>query len=660
MAGFSKIADGFALDSPENVDFSEDLVVCSKGSFEGDKKESVECMFNQVVSAFLSERCGGKCFKPLPPMLGNGQAVDLYKLYVVVRDKGGYEFVSENGMWGCVAKECGLSLEFGSCLKLVYVKYLDSIGEWMERTVNGKDLKDKLGDSEEVHSVNVMDSESEKDGERVHLDLESKLGDSEAVQSVRVRDFESDTRGFISGNLGKDEKDGEQLHLDLEETKSNITSGEMLCKGSKVWRFADLDEAKRNVINMLFESSEEGELDESKCQNEVQSSVQLHENERIGNDKKIDDAKTCDVNFNNNRTEDVNNRKRKREGIQGILNWVANVAKDPCNPIVGSLPERSKWKYFGNDQRWKQILLVRQAMMVKRTASSSVEQSIWQKKQKMHPAMYEDHSVSARLSRGLSFKKSQAQLCSETAYPGMQGDLEDTFGRPNLRLAESLSGLWIKNFNRKRVPVGEYFQAEVPEWDEKSCESDSKWLGTRVWPQEAKLSCNSLIERERTGLGRHDSCGCEFQGSFECVRFHVSEKKIRLKLELGMAFYHWHIDKMGEEVAFSWNKVDEIKFEAIIKLNPPSEGKCFWEEIHKLFPYKNREQLVSYYFNVFLLRRRGQQNRSIPIDISSDDDDLEFETTTNCSGQRAVKSLKPNYCSPKKTHLNFRGNSRMG
>ncbi|KAL8111310.1 hypothetical protein AgCh_019140 [Apium graveolens] len=619
-------------------------------------------MFNQIVSAFLSGSCGSECFRPLPPMLGNGQAVDLYKLYLVVRDKGGYEVVSENGMWGCVAKECGLSLEFGSCLKLVYVKYLDSIGEWMERTVNGKDLKNKLGGSEEVYGVNVMDSESEKDGERVHLDLEeSKVGDSEAIQSVRVRDFESDTRGFVFENSVKDEKDGEQMHLDLEETKSNFTSGEMLCEGSKFWRFADLDEARRSVINMLFESSEEGEVDENKCQNdEVQSIVQLHENERIKNDKMTGDAKTCDVNFNGNRTEDVHDRKRKREGILGILNWVGKVAKDPCSPVTGSLPERSKWKYFGNDHRWKQILLVRQGMMVKRTASSSVEQSIWQKKQKMHPSMYEDHSVSARISRGLSFKKSQAQSCSETAYPGMQGDLEDTFGRQNLRLAESISGLWIKNFNRKRVPVGEYFQVEVPEWDGKPCESDSKWLGTRVWPQETELSCNSLIERQCPGFGRHDSCGCQFQGSFECVRFHVSEKKIRLKLELGMAFYHWHIDKMGEEVAFSWNKVDEIKFEAIIKLNPPSQGKCFWEEIHKLFPYKKREQLVSYYFNVFLLRRRGQQNRSIPIDISSDDDDLEFETTTNCSGQRAVKSLKPNYCSPKKTHLNFRGNSKTG
>lgn len=277
----------------------------------------------------------------------------------------------------------------------------------------------------------------------------------------------------------------------------------------------------------------------------------------------------------------------------------------------------------------------------------------------MHPSMYEDHPLSAKISRGLSFKKSQAQFCSESTSPGAQGDLEDTFGfgRQNPRLAESLSGLWLKNYCRKRIPVGVYFQAEVPEWDGMSRESDSKWLGTRVWPQEKELSCDSLIERDRTGFGRHDLCACAYQGSFECVRFHVSEKRSRLKLELGMAFNHWQMDKMGEEVAFLWNKADEIIFDGIIKSNPPSQGNCFWKEIHQLFPSKNREQLVSYYFNVFLLRRRGQQNRSTPIEISSDDDDLEFETTINCSGQRAVKCPKLSYCSPKTTHLNFTGNS---
>uniref|UniRef100_A0A166FH77 ARID domain-containing protein n=1 Tax=Daucus carota subsp. sativus TaxID=79200 RepID=A0A166FH77_DAUCS len=634
MAGFSKIADGFALDSPDKVeggefnDILEDIVPFSKGFFEGDKKEDIECMFNQVVSAFLSEICGDKFSRPLPPMLGNGKAVDLYKLYSVVRDKGGYDVVSDNGLWGCVAKEFGLSFEFGSCLKLIYVKYLNSIGEWVERTLNVKDLKDKIGGGEEVQGVQVMELEmdrTEKDRGRVHLDLEeSRLGDSEEVRTEHVRDLKQDARGFVYENVAKDEKDREQMHLDLEESKSNITGGGKLCEGSKIWSFTDLDEAKRSVINMLFESSGEGELDEDKCPNdEVQSLVQFNGNEKIENDKLIDDAKTRDFNFESEGTGDFYNRKRKRECIPGLLNWVTKVARDPCNPVIGCLPERSKWKYFGNQHLWKQILFVREAMMVKRGASSSVEQSIWQKKQKMHPTMYEDYPVPAKLSRGPSFKRSQARLCSDT-----QGDSEDTF--------------------------------ELPDWDGKSCESDSKWLGTRVWPQGKELSCDSMIERNHTGVGRRDFCGCEFRGSFECVRFHVSEKRSRLKLELGLAFYHWQIDQMGEEVAFSWNKVEEIKFDEIVKSNPPSQGKCFWEEIHKLFPYKKREQLVSYYFNVFLLRRRGLQNRSIPIEISSDDDDLEFETTTNCSGHGAMKSPKFNYCSPKKTHLNFRGNPKTG
>lgn len=273
----------------------------------------------------------------------------------------------------------------------------------------------------------------------------------------------------------------------------------------------------------------------------------------------------------------------------------------------------------------------------------------------MHPAMYEDRSVSAssrcsqrilsaKISQTvLSFRKSQAQSCSESTTSDTQSALED-----------SLAGLWLKKYGHKRIPVGIHFQAEVPEWTEVASDSDLKWLGTRIWPEEEEVNRNCLIERDPTGFGRRDLCSCEFKGSFECVRSHVSERRIRLKLELGVAFYHWHIDKMGEEVALSWNKAEESNFEAIVRSNPPSQGKCFWEELHKYFRYKKREQLVSYYLNVFLLRRRALQNRSTPIEISSDDDDLEFETTTNCTGQMAVRCPKPSYSSPKKTHLNFR------
>lgn len=619
MAGLLKKDDGSEADWLKTLD----LEPFAKGSVEGDKKGDLKCLFDQIVSVFSSEIWGNRCVRPLPPILGNGQPVDLYKLYLLVRKYGGYEAVCRNGLWDFVVKEFGLSSGFGTSLKLIYAKYLDSIDIWMQKTLKGKELK-------------------------------GKEGDSEAVQSGYMMDLGSETREFSSENNAEKEKDGRQVQVDSEErSKSNFISGEKLGERGKDLSFMDLDAGKDNGCDMLFESGavSEGDSSRNQCQNdEVRCFVQLN-----GNDGKIADDDRCDIDSRSQDNEGACNRKRKRECVSESLNWVRKVAKDPCNQVIGSLPERSKWKYFGAEQPWKLVMLVRQEMMVKRNGNSSVEQSIWQRNQKMHPAMYEDHSVSAtsrssqrivsaKITQAvLSFKKSQAQSGSQSTSSETQSDLEDP-----------LAGLWLKKYSRRRIPMGIYFQAEVPEWTEKASDSDSKWLGTRIWPQEKGVNRNCLIERDPTGFGRRDICGCEFKGSFECVRFHVSEKRIRLKLELGVAFNHWHIDKMGEEVASSWSKAEELNFEAIVRSNPPSQGKCFWEEICKFLHSKEREQLVSFYFNVFLLRRRGLQNRSTPIEISSDDEDFEFETTTNCSGQTAVRSPKPSYCSPKKTHLNFR------
>ena len=71
------------------------------------------------------EICGSDCFRHLPPMLGDGKSVDLFKLYVKVRERGGYESVLKSGLWDSVAKEWGLTSDVGSAVKLVYLKYLD-------------------------------------------------------------------------------------------------------------------------------------------------------------------------------------------------------------------------------------------------------------------------------------------------------------------------------------------------------------------------------------------------------------------------------------------------------------------------------------------------------------------------------------------------------
>lgn len=128
-----------------------------------------------------------------------------------------------------------------------------------------------------------------------------------------------------------------------------------------------------------------------------------------------------------------------------------------------------------------------------------------------------------------------------------------------------------------------------------------------------------------------------------------------MKLELGTAFYLWKFDRMGEEVALSWNKEDEAKFQDIVKNNQLSMGgKSFWDELFKVFSRKGREALVSYYFNAFLLRRRADQNRTRTSKFDSDDDESEYGPAANRFGHTTGLSPSSIFRSPKKPHLSRR------
>jgi hypothetical protein len=120
------------------------------------------------------------------------------------------------------------------------------------------------------------------------------------------------------------------------------------------------------------------------------------------------------------------------------------------------------------------------------------------------------------------------------------------------------------------------------------------------------------------------------------VRFHIAEKRIKLKLELGYLFYHWQFDRMGEEVSLRWTTEEEKRFKDMVKFNLLSAGKCFWDDKHKYFPRKTREELVSYYFNAYLVRRRSYQNRVTPKNIDSDDDETEFGSFSDGYGHEVL------------------------
>lgn len=68
--------------------------------------------------------------------------------------------------------------------------------------------------------------------------------------------------------------------------------------------------------------------------------------------------------------ESISSYKRKRESMYGVLNWITGIARNPCDSVVVPLPEMSKWESYANEESWKQILLVREALFLKRDVNS--------------------------------------------------------------------------------------------------------------------------------------------------------------------------------------------------------------------------------------------------------------------------------------------------
>ncbi|KAL2478746.1 AT-rich interactive domain-containing protein 1 [Forsythia ovata] len=598
MTGWCKKVGGSRVgifNTPKKVQKTEPCLknfanIEENGEKNSDKK--LKCLFTDFLEVFLKEVSGGSSFRPLPPLIFDGQEVDLFKLFFVVRERGGYESVSRNGSWGLVSEECGFKLRIGVALKLVYNRYLNKLDRWLRES--------------------VLDKQEENTGVK-ERDL-SFCGLS--------MDLKSDLKVFLLGIMDKKKEDGKFMNVEIKTDSFGFEGSESVFKDRG---FVESNGSVKKGEEVVNEKVEE---------------KRILKNENRGVIENFDEKKSG-----------IDGRKRKHECYSSMLNWIGKVANDPCNPEIGSLPERHNWKYY--DGEWKQILLVREAMLLKRNIDPSSQQSIWQKKQKMHPSLYDDECVSEllRCSQRLvsakdSSSKARELIDSESSSSGLQSD-EDNADKKSDSKADYV-GFWFNYHRSKEIPVSSLFQAEIPEFCGEVYNSDSKWVGTQIWPLEKGQVLKNLIERDRIGKGRQELCGCQFPGSVECVRFHVSEKRMRVKLELGSAFYRWKFDRVGDEVALYWTREEENKFQDIVKFNISSSEKYFWDELFKFFPRKGRESLVSYYYNVFLLRLRGYQNRTCTSNIDSDNEESEFGPLRDRFGQKAANSPASIFCSPKK------------
>jgi len=251
-----------------------------------------------------------------------------------------------------------------------------------------------------------------------------------------------------------------------------------------------------------------------------------------------------------------------------------------------------------------------------------------------------------------------------TSFPGY---FEDCVPVAEYNLVGDIDSPVHEHLPRKTVPIGPEHQAVIPEWRPRvgvpgvssfcadlgcssastsepvsqgyDCESD-KWVKDCVIPIS---SCSSPVDL--VGDSKID-CDCSDEGSVRCARQHVIEARGSLKMSLGQdKFRELGLCEMGEDIAQRWTEDEEKRFERVVFSNPVSLGKNFWDHLPHAFPSKTSKDLVSYYFNVFMLRKRAQQNRSDLLRVDSDDDELHGDCPVPGQEEEdsAVKSPKLEY-----------------
>ncbi|EEF50554.1 hypothetical protein RCOM_1616010 [Ricinus communis] len=340
MAGWSMIAgDNCSRTPKKKLELTKDL------------KTEIDCVddrshFDNCLNFFRQEICAIDV--AFPPMLGNGQSVDLFKLYMIVRKKGGYDAVSQNELWDVVADESGFGVKSGSSVKLVYAKYLDALEKWLEKAVGDKNSKTKSSNG----ASNAV-------GVSVDLGFEFKGS--------------SDWKSVLNVCAELDSPNGsEKCTVDDEESSVHIGTGRSAADFVEVGH-SNYSMAKSSVIDSFSDEDKNCDDVQEKLDSNLTSVKASDEDEEKSVVVEMDGSKECDHGDDNDAMmldsdavkESASSRKRKRESLCKMLKWITGIARNPCDDVVASLPEWSKWDSYGNEELWKLVLLARESLFLR-------------------------------------------------------------------------------------------------------------------------------------------------------------------------------------------------------------------------------------------------------------------------------------------------------
>ena len=200
----------------------------------------------------------------------------------------------------------------------------------------------------------------------------------------------------------------------------------------------------------------------------------------------------------------------------------------------------------------------------------------------------------------------------------------------------------LDHYPRKEVARGPNHQADIPDWKPRHSEmlkdeddvNEKRLMGSCIipMPDQDRMTSMPIVSVD---------CDCHDSGSINCIKRHVMEAREKIKTSCGPAqFIELGFPDMGESVALRWREEEEQVFREVVAANPASLGKNFWSLLPKFLPSKSSKDLVSYYFNVFILRKRAEQNSLDPSNIDSDNDewqdDCECDVPVKMTDEHAI------------------------